>query len=123
MDKKRLFRSYPAEELKGFEEFIESQPDDSNFLSQGNNHKKESSFENFTFLENDSNRLKKLKDLVMDKIPFAMKFEQGEELFKQQQDEIDLLKKDLVEVCNKADSPYRESLREIFDSFFAPPKN
>lgn len=122
MDKKRLVKNLPQEDLKGFEEFIEGQPDDSSFLPKPT-AKKEVSFEHFTFLTNDSTRLNKIKDLMMDKVPFAHKYQQGDHLIKAQQNEIVLLRKHLFEICNKPDSAYRKSIKEIFDSFYAPPEN
>ena len=121
MDKKRLLKNLPPEDRKGFEEFID-QSSDINFLPRGN-IKKEVSFEHFTFLTNDAIRLAKLKNLLMDKIPFAAKFEQGEKLIEAQQKEIEHLKKDLFSNCNRPYSAYRKSIEEIFDSFFGQPKS
>jgi hypothetical protein len=122
MDKKRLVKTLPEDDLKGFEEFIEGQPTDSNFLPRGNAPaKKEVSFEHFTFLTNDSTRLNKIKDLLMDKIPFATRHEQGQHLIGEQSKELKLLKKHLFEICHKPDSAYRKSLGEILDTFFEPP--
>jgi hypothetical protein len=115
MDKKK----YP-EDLRGFEEFIESQPNDSSFLPKL--PKKEVSFEHFTFLTNDSDRLLKIKNLMTQKVPFANKFEQGEKLLIDQQNEIKVMKTRLFELCDTKGSPYQRSLSEIFDAFFQPPK-
>ena len=124
MDKKRS-KNQPNDEIKGFEEFIEGQPGDTSFLGkQGQmGNKKEVSFEHFTFLVNDAERLNKLKNLLKEKLPFAMKFEQGNHLLAEQRREVTLLKQHLFEHCDKNDSSYRKSIREIFDSFFEPPKN
>jgi hypothetical protein len=115
MDKKK----YP-EDLRGFEEFIDSQPNDSSFLPKL--PKKEVSFEHFTFLTNDSDRLLKIKDLMTQKLPFAYKFEQGEKLVNEQQTEIKVMKARLFELCDTKGSPYRKSLADVFDAFFQPPK-
>lgn len=123
MDKKRLVKTLSPEELKGFEEFIDGEPSTSSFLPKGNNPKKEAAFEHFTFLTNDSTRLQKQKALLMDKIPFATKHEQGDKLIHEQQKEIMLLKRNIIEICNKPQSSYRKSLHEVFDTFFEPPKN
>lgn len=122
MDKKRLIKTLPPEDLKGFEEFIEGQPSDSSFLPKQPN-KKEVSFEHFTFLTNDAERLVRIKNLLMDKLPFASRHEQGDKLLAQQKEEISLLKSKLFTLCNEKESAYRKSTREIFDSFFAPPKS
>lgn len=118
MDKKRNI----PDDLKGFEEFIDSQSTESHFLPRGNGTKKEVSFEHFTFLSNDTVRLSKVKDLLMDKIPFAARYEQGDHLIANQLKEINLLKKQLFEVMNRPNSAYRNSLQQIFDNFFEPPK-
>lgn len=123
MDKKRSQKDLPENDLKGFEEFVDGQSSETNFLPRGNAAKKDVGFEHFTFLSNDSVRLSKLKDLLMEKIPFASKFEQGEKLEQVQQKEIELLKKNIFQVSNKPNSAYRKSMQEIFDSFFAPPQN
>lgn len=126
MDKKKLLKSNEPEDLKGFEEFIESQPSESNFLPRGvggGSKKNDVGFEHFTFLTNDSDRLTKLKDLLSEKLPFTARFDQSAKLIKEQQDEIELYKKKLFEVCEETDSPYKKSVREIFNSFFEPPKS
>jgi hypothetical protein len=122
MDKKRLVKNTPPEDLKGFEEFIDGQSSETNFLPRGNGTKKEVGFEHFTFLTNDAIRLSKVKDLLMDKIPFATRYEQGEHLINEQVNETKLLKKHLFEMMNRPGSAYRKSLHEIFDNFFEPPK-
>jgi hypothetical protein len=125
MDKKRLLKSSDSEDLKGFEEFIEGQSSDASFLPKGvggGSKKNEAGFEHFTFLTNDSDRLMKLTNLLNQKLPFSAKFDQSAKLIKEQKDEIELLKKRLLEVCEEKDSPYKKSLREIFNSFFEPPK-
>ena len=124
MNKKNFFvKTLPDEDLKGFEEYIDSQSNDTNFLPRGNAAKKDVSFEHFTFLTNDSSRLTKLKDLLMEKIPLASKHEQGEKLIQNQQKEILLLKNNLFDHFNKPKSAYRKSIQEIFDSFFSPPQS
>ncbi|WP_408097056.1 hypothetical protein ACJVC5_18640 [Peredibacter sp. HCB2-198] len=124
MDKKRLIKSLEPEDLKGFEEFIEGQPSDTSFLPKGvGGAKKEvAGFEHFTFLTNDSVRLTKLKFLLSEKLPFSSRFDQSGKLIQEQKEEIELLKKKMFEVCDKAGSPYRKSISEIFNSFFEPPK-
>ena len=124
MDKKRLVKSLEPEDLKGFEEFIEGQPTDASFLPKGvGGAKKEvAGFEHFTFLTNDSTRLTKLKFLLSEKLPFSARFDQSGKLIQEQKEEIELLKRKMFEVCDKAGSPYRKSVSEIFNSFFEPPK-
>lgn len=120
MDKKK---NLPGEDIKGFEEFIDGQSSDDHFLPRGNAAKKDVGFEHFTFLTNDSERLTKIKDLLMDKIPFATKFNQSQKLINEQKAEIKLLQKNIFGICNRNNSGYRRSMGEIFDSFFGPPKD
>lgn len=122
MNKKRLVNNMLPEDLKGFEEFIDGQVTDAEIVQRGN-VKKDTAYEHLTFLTNDSNRLVKQKNLLMNKIPFATQHEQGVRLIKDQQKEIMLLKKSIFEICNKPNSAYRKSMQEIFDSFFEQPKN
>lgn len=125
MDKKRLLKSLEPDDLKGFEEFIEGQSNDSSFLPKGvggGSKKNEANFEHFTFLSNDSVRLTKLKKLLSEKLPFISKFDQSQKLIEEQKAEIDIIKKKLFEALDQSDSTYKKSLREIFNSFFEPPK-
>lgn len=122
MDRKKMIRNMDQEDLSGFEDFIEGQSGDTSFLPKIQN-KKEVSFEYFTFLANDAERLVKLKNLLSDKLPFAIKFEQGNQIIEKQKDEIILTKAGLFEINDAEKSSYRRSLSEIFDSFFSPPKS
>lgn len=125
MDKKKILKNLEGEDLKGFEEFIEGQPSDGNFLPRGvggSNKKSESGFEHFTFLSNDSSRLFKLRELLNSKLPFSSRFDQGPKLIKDQKEEITLLQKKIFEISDVTDSPYRKSLSEIYSAFFEPPK-
>lgn len=125
MDKKQLIKSLPSEELKGFEEFIEGEPADTTFLPKppGNSAKKEVSFEHFTFLTNDGDRLSKLKVLVAEKIPFSSQFDQSHKIIKEQEDKIEITRAEIFRFSDQDNSPFRRSIGEIFNSFFDPPKN
>lgn len=122
MDKKKLVQIAPQEDLQGFEEFIDSQPKDTNFLPRPATSKKESSFEYFEFLTSDSQRLLKVKNLFSQKLPFASKYTQAEILIRQQKSEIAFIKNNLFLISDKKDSLYRKSLRDVFDNYFEPPK-
>ena len=125
MDKKKL-KNLEQDDIKGFEEFIEGQLQDTSFLPKGaggSSKKNESGFEHFTFLTNDAERLSKLKSLLSEKLPFSSKFDQSAKLIKDQKEEISLLRKNLFQLLDEQGSPYRKSLSEVFDSFFEPPKN
>jgi hypothetical protein len=125
MSKRRLLRdNMIADDLKGFEDFIEAQPDEARFLPKpppSTAMKKEANFENLTFLQNDSSRLTKIKDLLSNKLPFSEKFSNSEKIIKEQQREIVLLRKQLFQVADRPNSPYRRSLKELFDGFFGTP--
>jgi len=123
MDKKKIIKNLDAEDLKGFEEFIESQPSESHFLPRGVGggiKKNETGFEHFTFLTNDSTRLTKLKSLLTEKLPFSGKYDQSDKLLRDQKMEVEALKSKIFELSNRPESKYHKSLREIFDSFFGP---
>jgi hypothetical protein len=125
VSKKRVPKISDQNEVKGFEEFIEGGPHDSHFLPRGlggSARKNEAGFEHFTFLSNDSSRLEKLKELLNEKLPFSAKFDQSQKIIKEQQEELTLLKKKIFEQLDKENSPYRKSLREIFNGYFGPPK-
>lgn len=123
MDKKKLLKNLEQEDIKGFEEFIEGQPQETSFLPKGVAGKKnEAGFEHFTFLTNDSERLTRLKSLLSDKLPFSAKYDQSAKLIKDQKEEIAALRKNLFQHLDEKGSSYRKSLNEIFDSYFEPPK-
>jgi hypothetical protein len=120
MENKKNPNDISTDDLRGFEEFIEGEKDTS-FLYR--NIKKDKPVEHATFINYDSSRLEKIRDLCAEKIPLAKKYEQGQKLLEIQEYETQLLKNKLIEILNKPDSSYRKSLREIFDSFYQPPKN
>lgn len=123
MDKKKLLKIASPDEIQGFEEFIDSQPKDTNFLPRPANSKKESSFEFFEFFSSDAQRLLKVKNLFSHKLPFLNKFQQAEVLIKQQKAEINFIRNNLFIISDKKDSLYRKSLRDVFDNYFEPPKD
>lgn len=118
MDKKKP--KAPPEDLRGFEEFIEEHPIDKPFLPRGigGGTKKEVSFEHFTFLTNDGERLHNLKQLLSSKIPFSRRYEQGKKIIDEQKEEIHHMRDQLFEIQDEKDSRYRKSLRDIFQSYF-----
>ncbi len=124
MDTKKIIRNSPPEDIKGFEEFIEGENREQTFLPRPpvSGTKKEVSFEHFTFLMNDSQRLARIKNLFSSKLPFAAKFEQAHKLLDDQNTEIRALKAKIFTIAEATESPYRKSLGELFDGFFAPPK-
>lgn len=109
------------DDLRGFEEFIEGENDRS-FMGKGHPSKKEVSFEHFTFLTNDSERLVKLKNLLTVKLPFMVKYPQGKSLQEDQEYELDEIRSEIYAIDDKRGSNYRKSLQEIFDIYFTPSK-
>ncbi len=124
MDKKK-FKPFPTEDIKGFEEFIENQQSDKPFLPRGigGGTKKDFSFEHFTFLTNDGERLTNLKLLLSSKIPFSRKYEQGKKLIEEEMEEVKNVRDQLFSIQDQPESPYRKSMREIFQSYFGSTKN
>ncbi len=123
MDKKKTGKN-EDDDLKGFEEFIQGQGNDSSFLPKpAGNKKNELGFEHFTFLTNDTSRLTKIKNLLNNQIPFTARFDQSEKIIKDQRDEIELLKTKIFKICDEKNIGYKKSLEEIFDTFFSSPNN
>ena len=120
MNKKPNGKKEPPEDLRGFEEFLEDYPVEKPFLPRGvgGGTKKEVSFEHFTFLTNDNERLHNLKHLLSTKIPFSRKYEQGKKIIEEETDEIKQLRDQLFEIQDEENSRYRMALNEIFKSFF-----
>jgi hypothetical protein len=118
MDKKKL-KALPPEDLRGFEEFIEDQGE-KHFLPRGvgGGTKKEVSFEHFTFLTNDGERLTNLKLLLSSKIPFSRKFEQGKKIIEEEMEEIKQMREELFRLQDQRDSRYRKTIRDIFTAYF-----
>ncbi len=119
MDKKKT-KTPPPEDLRGFEEFIEEHQIDKPFLPRGvgGGTKKEVSFEHFTFLTNDGERLQNLKQLLSSKIPFSRRYEQGKKIIDEQKEEIRHIRDQLFEIADTKDSRFRKSMRDIFQSYF-----
>lgn len=120
MDKKKNNKPQPSEDLRGFEEFLEDHPVDRPFLPRGvgGGTKKEVSFEHFTFLTNDGERLMNLKNLLSTKIPFSRKFEQGKKIIEEEMEEIRQIREELFKIQDEPGSRYRTSMKEIFQSYF-----
>jgi hypothetical protein len=120
VDRKKFGKT--PDDMKGFEEFIDGEPDGHSFMGKGHPAKKEASFEHFTFLTNDSDRLMKVRQLLVLKIPFIKKYSQGKSLIDNLQEEKLNLSNELFNQCEKKGSAYRKSLLEIFEIYFNPPK-
>ena len=125
MDRKKKTNGSRIEENRGFEEFIQGQHEKVPFLPKTslNARKSENGFDHLTFLMNDSNRLMKLKLIFSEKLPFSLKFEQGKKISEIQKEEIEALRNGIFEISDKAGSPFRKSLSEVFNSFFHATKS
>jgi hypothetical protein len=117
MDNKKNLKIDQEDDLKGFEDFIDSIPADHKSQNIGIK-KNDSGFEHFTFLTNDGARLEKLKVLFNEKLPFSSKFDQSKKLIHDQLEEISILKERLHSTLDRDGSPYRKSISEIFNSYF-----
>lgn len=113
MDKKKA-----PDDMRGFEEFIESESDKSFLGRPVGGQKRETSFENFTFLTNDAERLLRIKNLLTEKLPFAARYDQGKTLLRSQEEGMKDVREKIFVISDQKDSPYRKSLSEIFDSYF-----
>jgi hypothetical protein len=117
MDNRKKSKTDHEDDLRGFEDFIESIPTDQKSQNAGNK-KNDNGFEHFTFLSNDGTRLEKLKVLFNEKLPFSSKFDQSKKLITDQLEEISILKERLYSTSDRSGSPYRKSISEIFNSYF-----
>ncbi len=114
MDKKKILRHSSQDDLKGFEEFIEHSPEEIVLDKSAKNL----GGENLTFVTNDNIRLKKVAQLVADKLPVVKSFEQGPRIIEHQRNLNAQLKNELFKHLQKEDSPLQKSLSMIWDGFF-----
>jgi hypothetical protein len=114
MDKKKILRSASADDLKGFEEFLDQSNDGITQDKSGKNIGGES----LTFLQNDNMRLKKVASLVTDKLTVAKNHEQGPRIIEHQRNLNTQLKNELFTILQKTDSPLQKTLASVWDSFF-----
>ena len=118
MDKKKLLNPKNADDLKGFEEFIDSVSDgpvqDKNPKSVGG--------EALSFILNDNVRLKKLSRLVSDQLPLAKDHSQGERIIEHQRNLNRQLKNQLYSQLKEPDSTLQKSLTNLWDNFFNSPQ-
>ena len=114
MDKKKLLNPKNADDLKGFEDFIdavtESNVQEKNSKSAGG--------EALSFILNDNTRLKKLSNLVSDQLPLAQNHSQGDRIIEHQRNLNRQLKHQLFGLLNPPDSTLHKSLSEVWDRFF-----
>ncbi|MBY0517990.1 MAG: hypothetical protein K2P81_13865 [Bacteriovoracaceae bacterium] len=117
MDKKKISRIQNIDDLKGFEEFIEHSSDESAIDKSTKNVGGES----LTFLQNDNSRLKKIAELVADKVPVLKNHGQGPKIIEHQRNLNSQLKNEIFKYLNADKSPLHKSLTHMWDSFFQKP--
>jgi hypothetical protein len=120
MDPKKKQGLQQDDDLRGFQDFIDSQSDQTATLKSP---KKDISHEQVTFLTNDSLRLTKIKNLLTSKLPFVTQHEQGLEIIKKANEEGEMKRSKLFEIFSKPSSNYHKSISAIFDSYYNNKKN
>lgn len=116
MDKKKLPRNGAQDDLKGFEDFLDQVEETRGTVETG--PVKNVGGENYTFLENDHVRLKKIARLVADKLPVMREHSQGEKLIEHQRKRNNQLKAELFRQLGAPGSTLEKSMAGIFNSFF-----
>lgn len=114
MDKKKLLNPKNADDLKGFEDFLEGVTESSG----PDKNPKSAGGEALSFILNDNTRLKKLSGLVSDQLPLAQHHSQGDRIIEHQRNLNRQLKHQLFAQLNPADSTLQKSLSEVWDRFF-----
>lgn len=114
MDKKKLPRQLSSDDLRGFEEFLEQTPE-SPAIDKSSKHP---GGEHLTFVLNDGLRLRRVAQLVTEKLPVLREHDQGPKLIEQQRGLNQQLKNELFQLLAPADSPLQRSLGQLWDSFF-----
>lgn len=115
MDKKKLHKSNQVDDLKGFEDFIDSAETGAQVDP---NPGKNVGGESYTFLMNDNSRLKKISNLVAGKLPVIQDHEQGEKIIESQRKRNAQLKIELFQMLSEVDSPLEKSMSAIFNPVF-----
>ena len=117
MDKKKLLNPKNVDDLKGFEEFIDSVSDgpspEKNPKSVGG--------EALSFILNDNIRLKKISRLVSEQLPLAQKHSQGERIIEHQRNLNRQLKNQLYTNLKEPESPLQKTLSQVWNNFFNLP--
>lgn len=115
VDKKKIHNSNQVDDLKGFEDFIDSADSTSQVEA---NPGKNVGGESYTFLINDNSRLKKISSLVAGKLPVLQSHEQAEKIIESQRRKNAQLKAELFQMLSEQDSPLEKSMAAIFNPIF-----
>jgi hypothetical protein len=123
-NKTNTSKNFIADDAPGFEDFIDGEQDKSFMIKKINvpAKKHDKGFEYFTFLNNDTDRLLKLRLLLDEKIQFTYKYDQTSAIIQKQETELKILVDNIFEISDQKNSPYRKSLAEIFNSYFETEK-
>lgn len=122
MDKKKLHKANVPDDLKGFEEFLEHAEPSAPTATVDSNPGKNVGGENYTFLEHDNIRLRKVAELMAAKLPTMKTKSQGERLIEEQRKRNAQLKLELFQLLSAPDSPLEKSLAAIFNPVFKDAK-
>ncbi len=113
MDKKKDIHHGQADDLKGFEEFIDHlEPASSEKTPRHQNA------ESITFLLNDHVRLQKVAALLSDTLPVIQKYSQGEKIIANQLHQNAMLRDELFALLNSEQSPLHKTLSNLWNGFF-----
>ncbi len=74
--------------------------------------------ENLSFLTHDAERLKKINNLICDRLPQYEKYPQSEQLLQAETHALNKVKSELIETMKKDGSDFHKSLGSIINSFF-----
>jgi len=75
--------------------------------------------ETINFIQLDQKRLKKIKNLITDKILRNKTYNQSESIIEEQYQHIQELKQEIFLISKKENSGFRKSMSELFDSFYS----
>lgn len=112
-DHKKSMTKVP-EDLKGFEDII----DDFSENDPSNTGSRPAAVESMTFLQNDTNRLKKINNLMSKKVPFLKQYPQSMELVRKQKKVNEELYDKVAGLLTQPASTLNLSLAEIFNHYF-----
>ena len=114
MDKKKKPES---DDLKGFEDFIHQLDD-----APADKGQRNSAGESLTFLQNDNERLRKVATLMSETLPVAHRHTQAEKILQQQRHHSAVLKHELFNWFDPAQSTLQRTLSDLWDGFFSEKK-
>jgi hypothetical protein len=119
------FKDGDSEDLVGFEEYLESigEPVQNNPIKndgKGNapTPRPSNPNENLSFLINDSERLKKLSNLLCNRLPQYEKYPQADQLIQAENHTLNIIKSDVIEILKKDGSIFHQSMAQLINTMF-----